>query len=139
MKIDIQADIPDTAGANAADVRLAVAIQFYADNRIDHADACQLAEVTPPEFNKELLARGIGMMQYPLVASTAAADETQAEEHKPAASAVSNPGTLSVPPRCEMRSLLGAQPFYVGLRRPEYYNGLILSFSFILFVFSAKE
>jgi predicted HTH domain antitoxin len=70
MKIDIPADILYAAGANAADVRLAVAVQFYADNRIDHADACRLAGATPPQFNKELLARGMSIVQYPLAAST---------------------------------------------------------------------
>ena len=40
-------------------------IQFYADNRLDHADACRLAELSPAAFNSELAGRGIGIPQYP--------------------------------------------------------------------------
>lgn len=63
--VDIPNDILMRAGANVEDLRLAIAIQLYADNRIDHADACRIAEMAPTQFNRELAGRGIGIHQYP--------------------------------------------------------------------------
>ena len=65
LRVDVPGDIALRAHANRADLRLAVAVQFYADNRIDHADACRLAELSQAGFNRELAARGIGIHQYP--------------------------------------------------------------------------
>jgi predicted HTH domain antitoxin len=53
------------AEANGLDLKLALAIQLYTDNRIDHADACRLAGVSRADFNRELLERGLGIHQYP--------------------------------------------------------------------------
>jgi len=64
MQVLIPDDIIVKAQANATDVRLAVAIEFYADNRIDHADACRLADVTSAQLNRELLQRGLGIQIY---------------------------------------------------------------------------
>ncbi len=61
MQFRIPDDIAIKAEANLSDVTMAVAIEFYADNRIDHADACRLAQVTPEQFNRELLQRGLGI------------------------------------------------------------------------------
>lgn len=65
MQVTIPDDIVRRAQANALDVRLAVAIQFYADNRIDHDEACRLAGMAPVKFNRELLERKISVQQYP--------------------------------------------------------------------------
>jgi predicted HTH domain antitoxin len=61
MQFRIPNDIVIKAEANLSDVSMAVAVEFYADNRIDHADACRLAQVTPEQFNRELLQRGLGI------------------------------------------------------------------------------
>lgn len=67
MRVEIPRDIVIRAGANKGDLRLAMAVQFYADNRIDHADACRLADIPAAELNRELLARGLSIHQYPSV------------------------------------------------------------------------
>ncbi|MBT3198928.1 MAG: hypothetical protein HN350_03340 [Phycisphaerales bacterium] len=64
MKYNIPDDIMLRAQANSADVNMAIAVEFYADNRIDHADACRLANTTPERFNRELLHRGLGIQIY---------------------------------------------------------------------------
>jgi len=64
MHLDVPDDILRRAEANAGDLRVALAIQLYADNRIDHADACSLAGVPAAVFNRELLARGLSVQQY---------------------------------------------------------------------------
>ena len=70
MRVEIPADIVERAQANGADLRLAIAIQFYADNRIDYSDACRLAGVKPEDFNKELCARAMSVLQYPIPLSS---------------------------------------------------------------------
>ena len=65
MHLQLSDNILQKAQANRADLRLAIAIQFYADNRLDHADACRLAGVPTAGFNRELLHRGISIQQYP--------------------------------------------------------------------------
>jgi len=67
MKLSIPQDIVRRAEATRADIRIALAVQLYADNRIDHADACELARLSAAQFNRELLARGITIQQYPPV------------------------------------------------------------------------
>ena len=61
MQFRIPDDIVIKAQANLTDVSMAVAIDFYADNRIDHAEACRLADVSVEQFNRELLRRGLGI------------------------------------------------------------------------------
>lgn len=65
VRVDVPGDIALRAHANHADLRLAVAVQFYADNRIDRADACRLADLSSTDFNRELAGRGFGIHQYP--------------------------------------------------------------------------
>ena len=65
MHLQLPDDILHKAEANNADLRLAIAIGFYADNRLDHVEACRLAGMRPSEFNRELLHRGICVQQYP--------------------------------------------------------------------------
>lgn len=62
-------EIPDStlrqAEANRRDVLLAVAMQFYSDNRLDLEVASALAGLKPSEFIREVALRGIGVVQYP--------------------------------------------------------------------------
>ena len=67
MRLTIPDDIVQRAAVGEWDVRLALAVQFYADNRLDHADACRLAGVSAEAFNGELLRLGLGVQQYPAV------------------------------------------------------------------------
>ena len=67
MQFSVPDDIANRAEANMLDLRIALAVQLYADNRIDYADACRLAELDPDAFNRELLARGLSVQQYPAV------------------------------------------------------------------------
>ncbi len=59
MKLDIPDHIVRRAEANSRDVLFAVAVQFYADNRLDHDDAVALSGVTAKMFDRELISRGI--------------------------------------------------------------------------------
>jgi predicted HTH domain antitoxin len=65
MKLDVPDDIVSRADANAAELLVALAVQLYADNRIDHRDACRLARMPAAVLNRELLARHISVQQYP--------------------------------------------------------------------------
>jgi len=70
MRLTIPKDIVRRAEATQADIRVALAVQLYCDNRLDHADACKLARLSSAQFNSELLARGITIQQYPRVGQT---------------------------------------------------------------------
>jgi len=76
MLIDVPDDIVRRAETNGTELRLALAVQLYADNRIDHADACLLAGVPEAEMTRELLHRGICVQLYP---SSFATRETERE------------------------------------------------------------
>ena len=65
MKLDVPDDIVRRAEANGIELRVALAVQLYADNRIDHTDACRLSELSSREFDGELLARGLSVQRYP--------------------------------------------------------------------------
>ena len=67
MELDLPDDILRRGGVTATDARIALAVQLYADNRIDHADACRLAGVPACELNEELLRVGLGVQQYPVL------------------------------------------------------------------------
>jgi len=67
VRLELSDDILRRAEINRADVRIALAVQLYADNRIDHADACRLARLAAVEFNRELLVRDMTVQQYPAV------------------------------------------------------------------------
>ena len=64
MQFWIPDDIVIKAQANITDISMAVAVEFYADNRIDYADACRLADASTERFNRELLRRGLGIQIY---------------------------------------------------------------------------
>ncbi len=65
MQIDLSDDIMARAQANTSDVRIAIALQLYSDNRIDHLDGCRLSRLSPKQFNAELLSRDLPIIQYP--------------------------------------------------------------------------
>jgi predicted HTH domain antitoxin len=67
MKLIIPDDIVQRAEVGERELRTALALQLYADNRLDHADACRLAHLTPGELNEELLRAGLSIQQYPRV------------------------------------------------------------------------
>jgi predicted HTH domain antitoxin len=68
MNLRIPDDIVARAEAGGGELLLALAIQLYADNRIDHADACRLAGISRPDFNREIVTRGISIHLYPAIA-----------------------------------------------------------------------
>jgi predicted HTH domain antitoxin len=65
MNLTIPDDIARRAEAGGGDLLLALAIELYADNRLDHADACRLAGVSRAGFNREIVSRGISIHLYP--------------------------------------------------------------------------
>ncbi|MCK4602893.1 MAG: UPF0175 family protein [Phycisphaerae bacterium] len=65
MQLEIPDDILRHAEANATDLRIALAVQLYADNRIDHGEAVRLSGLSIPAFNRELLSRQLSIQQYP--------------------------------------------------------------------------
>ena len=65
MRLEIPDDILQRAEANAADLYVALAVQLYAENRIDHEDACRLSGLSPAAFSHEALLRALSIQQYP--------------------------------------------------------------------------
>lgn len=65
MKLDVPDDIIRRAEATALELHIALAVQLYADNRIDFRDACRLAGLSDALFTRELLSRHISLQQYP--------------------------------------------------------------------------
>lgn len=65
MELQLPDDILRRAEASTVDLRIALAIQLYADNRIDYADACRLSSVAPAVFNRELISRALSIQPYP--------------------------------------------------------------------------
>ncbi len=65
MQLEIPDDIVRAAETNAVELSIYLAVQLYADNRIDHSDACRLAGLPSAALNRELLSRAMGIQQYP--------------------------------------------------------------------------
>lgn len=65
MLIEVPDDIVRRAQVNEFDLKIALAVELYADNRIDHADACRLTGLSVDEFSRELMDRAICVHQYP--------------------------------------------------------------------------
>jgi predicted HTH domain antitoxin len=65
MLVEVPDDIVERAEANRIDLRVLLAVQLYADNHIDHADACRLADLSSAEMTRELLHRRITVQRYP--------------------------------------------------------------------------
>ncbi len=59
VKLDVPDDIVRRAEATALELHIALAVQLYADNRIDHRDACQLSGLSEALFNREALTRNL--------------------------------------------------------------------------------
>jgi len=72
LHVNVPGDIVLRAHATRSDLLPAVAVQFYVDNRLDHADACRLSGLSSSAFNRELAGRGIGIHQYPSADSSEA-------------------------------------------------------------------
>lgn len=82
MRLSVPDDIVERAEAGAGELLLAMAIQLYADNRIDHADACRLAGLAAPVFNREIVTRGISIHIYPSAARLRLASPWRARHRK---------------------------------------------------------
>jgi predicted HTH domain antitoxin len=67
MQIELPADIVSQAEITSREARLALAIQLYADGRIDHGQACRVAEVRAGVLDQALAARNISIVIYPMV------------------------------------------------------------------------
>jgi len=65
VRIEVPEDIRIRAEADEIDLRVALAIQLYVDNRIDYTDACTLSHLKTSQFSRELVSRGITVQQYP--------------------------------------------------------------------------
>ena len=65
MKLDLSDDVIHRAEVTARELRLLLAVQLYAENRIDYHDACQLAEIVPALLDRELTLRNISILRYP--------------------------------------------------------------------------
>ena len=65
MHFELPSEIVARAEISMADVRLAVAVQLYSDNRIDYGDALKLSGMGEPFFDQELLSRKLSIQKYP--------------------------------------------------------------------------
>ncbi len=63
MKLEVPNYIVRQAEMTKSELRLALAIQLYADNRIGHADALRLSGMAERAFDSELLSRGISIQK----------------------------------------------------------------------------
>ncbi|NLW87793.1 MAG: hypothetical protein GXY38_13075 [Planctomycetes bacterium] len=59
MILNVPDDIVLQAEANATDLLTAMAVQLYADSRIDHLQACRLSGLAPVDLTRELVSRGL--------------------------------------------------------------------------------
>jgi len=65
MKLELPEEVIRRAEASSRELRLLLAVQLYADRRIDYHDACRLAEVVPAILDQELSLRNISILRYP--------------------------------------------------------------------------
>jgi len=63
MKLDIPDHIVARAEMTSAELRTSLAIQLYADNRVDHDDAMRLSGLSERSFDRELLSRDISIQK----------------------------------------------------------------------------
>jgi len=64
MQLELQDEIVRRAEASAGELRIALAVQLYADNRIDYDDACALARLPKDQFSRELILRQLSIQHY---------------------------------------------------------------------------
>jgi predicted HTH domain antitoxin len=69
MKLDLPDDILRRAEIGVVEMRLALAVQFYSEHRISHADACRLADVPAEILNRALAGHHLGVVHYPDIPS----------------------------------------------------------------------
>lgn len=65
MKLELPDEVIHRAEVTVRELRLLLAVQLYAENRIDYHDACRLAEVVPTLLDRELSLRNISVLRYP--------------------------------------------------------------------------
>jgi predicted HTH domain antitoxin len=65
MKLELPEEVIRRAEITARELRLLLAVQLYADHRIDYHDACRMAEVVPAILDRELSLRNISILRYP--------------------------------------------------------------------------
>jgi predicted HTH domain antitoxin len=65
MKLELPDDVIQNAEITVRELRMSLAVQLYADHRIDYHDACRLAEVVPAVLDLELTERNISVLRYP--------------------------------------------------------------------------
>ncbi len=64
MQLQLPDEVINRTRSRPEGLRMALAIQMYCDNRVDHQDACKIAGVAPEWFNRELLMRGLNIQQF---------------------------------------------------------------------------
>ena len=69
MKLDLPDDLLRRAEMSAGEMRLALAVQFYAEHRINYSDACHLAGVPAEILNRALAERDLSVVAYPEIPS----------------------------------------------------------------------
>jgi predicted HTH domain antitoxin len=67
MQIDLPDNVVNDAEISLREAQLALAIQLYADGRIDYTQARQIARVRARVLDQALAARNLSVVIYPLV------------------------------------------------------------------------
>ncbi len=67
MQIDLPDNVVNDAEITLREAQLALAIQLYADGRVDYAQARQIAKVRARVLDQALAARNLSVVIYPLV------------------------------------------------------------------------
>lgn len=65
MNLELPDDVIRRAEMTARELRLALAVQLYADHRIDYHDACRLAQAVPALLDREFTRHGLSVLRYP--------------------------------------------------------------------------
>jgi predicted HTH domain antitoxin len=65
MRLELPDDILRTAELTSLEVRLALAVQLYADRRIDFHQARRISGVSGEALNRELTRRDLCVLVYP--------------------------------------------------------------------------
>jgi predicted HTH domain antitoxin len=69
VKLDIPEELIRAAELTTREARLLLAVQLFADRRLSHRQACELAGVMPVLFNRALVQRDISLVDFPPVQS----------------------------------------------------------------------
>jgi predicted HTH domain antitoxin len=68
LHVELPMDVVHEAELTVGEARLALAIQLYADGRIDHAQARRVADVRAGVLDRALAARNLSVVVYPMIA-----------------------------------------------------------------------